>query len=110
MQYGYPLIGLPKGNRDEAYTVVDGVNQLDTRFATLKYKKQQARTDKEKAAQLARQREEEPFNQERYEPDERAQRFTRLKNGAAVQETNRSRQRSPKSGAGSGASNSPDEG
>ena len=23
-QYGYPILGLPKGNKDEAYTVVDG--------------------------------------------------------------------------------------
>ena len=48
--YGYPLIGYPKGNKDEAYTVLDGIVQLDTRFATLKYKKQQLRTEKEKKA------------------------------------------------------------
>ena len=38
--YGYPIIGLPKGGTDEAYTCVDGSVVFDERYATLKYKKQ----------------------------------------------------------------------
>ena len=37
--FGYPLIGIPKGNKDEAFTCVNGVTYFDERFATLKYKK-----------------------------------------------------------------------
>lgn len=36
--YGYPIIGLPKGSKDEAYTTVNGAVIFDERFATLKYK------------------------------------------------------------------------
>jgi|TARA_B110000285_G_C14954286_1_gene528385 hypothetical protein len=38
--FGIPLIGVAKGNKDEAFTCVNGVQYFDERFATLKYKKQ----------------------------------------------------------------------
>lgn len=39
--YGIPLLGVPKGTKDEAYTQINGALVFDDRFATLKYKRQQ---------------------------------------------------------------------
>lgn len=38
--YGFPIIGLPRGLPDEAFTVVNDAQVFDERYATLKYKKQ----------------------------------------------------------------------
>jgi hypothetical protein len=37
--FGMPIHGLPKGNKDEAFTCVNGAIYFDERFATLKYKR-----------------------------------------------------------------------
>ena len=42
-----PIHGLPKGNKDEAFTCANGAVYFDERFATLKYKRQVERTAKE---------------------------------------------------------------
>ena len=45
--YGFPIIGVPKGGPDEAFSLCDGAMVFDERFATLKYKRQQRRTERE---------------------------------------------------------------
>lgn len=46
--YGYPLLGMPHGNKEEAYTeVANGALVFDDRYATLKYKRQMQRTKNE---------------------------------------------------------------
>ena len=47
LQFGYPIFGLPKGTKDEAFTVVNDAVMFDERFTTLKYKRQQRRTKRE---------------------------------------------------------------
>ena len=37
--FGMPILGLPKGTRDEAYTFAEGAMVFDERSATLKYKR-----------------------------------------------------------------------
>ena len=38
--YGYPIIGLPHGNKDEHYSVINCSMIFDERYASIKYKKQ----------------------------------------------------------------------
>lgn len=45
--FGFPLFGYPLRNKDEGYSVCNGITIKDDRFATLKYKRQQARTNRE---------------------------------------------------------------
>jgi len=47
-----PILGVPKGPRDVAFTYVNDAAVIDDRFATLKYKRQQQRTVRETKQKL----------------------------------------------------------